>query len=112
VIKSLLSPIEDFSEESFISFNQRYCGFGKDIYQIIQLELPETFNNLKFFKRIIFQTEDSYALYCNADISFVIQLDPLCEVIVLWNDKTRTEIGSWSPNEYDEALDFIKYDLL
>lgn len=110
--KLLLDPIEAFTEESFNSFNQRYSGFGKDIYQIIQLELPEIFNHLKFFKRIFFQPEDSYALYCNADISFVIQLDPLCEVIVLWNVKTRTEIGSWSPNEYDEALDFIKSDLL
>ena len=112
MIKSLLSPIEDFSEESFNSFNQRYSGFGKDIYQIIQLELPEIFNHLKFFKRKIFQTEDSYALYCNADISFAIQLDPDCEVIVLWNHITRTEIGSLSPNEYDEAIDFIKSDLL
>jgi hypothetical protein len=108
----LLNPPEDFLEETYADFENRYSGFGKDIYLKIKEILPEVFYKLTFYQRQTFQTEDSYAEYNVDIISFVIQLDPLCEVIVLWNGQKQTEIGTWSASEYDEAVNFIKSDLL
>lgn len=108
----LLSPTEEFHSESFSAFEKRYIGFGKDLFLRIKDQIPEVFTELRFYQRKPFQSEDSYAEYCHDGKVFVIQLDPLCEVIVLWNDHTSVEIGTWSSNEYDEALQFIISDLL
>lgn len=109
---NLLKPREDFAIETYNEFEKRYLGFGKEIYTNIKKSLPNIFNNLVFYRRINFQEEDSYAEYKNDQFSFCIQLDPLCEVIVLWNDTKQIEIGYWAKNEYEDAINFIKSELL
>ncbi|BDD12661.1 hypothetical protein FUAX_50930 (plasmid) [Fulvitalea axinellae] len=89
----LLIEKNDFIEERFAEMNTRYKGFGKDLYLKIKDELPEVFEGLKFYQRIKHQIEDSYAIFNDKTTPFAIQLDPLCEVIVLWNHTLQIEIG-------------------
>ena len=78
---------EGFEQEDFENTAKRYEGFGKDLYEIIKEELPDIYERLKFYRNTKIQIEDSYAEFLNIINGFAIQLDPLCEVIVLWNDK-------------------------
>jgi hypothetical protein len=108
----LLTPQEFFLSESYFEFQNRYEGFGKELYSQLKAEIPEIFNEISFYQQRNIQTEDSYAEYISSNHSFVIQLDPLIEVIVLWNAQKSIEIGTWSTNECKEAIDFIKSELL
>jgi hypothetical protein len=102
----------DYVREDFEEMCRRYEGFGKDIYTKLRLILPSVFDRLTYYRATTYQTEDSYAVYKDGTAEFAIQLDPLCEVIVLWNSKTQIEIGTWSTDEYSEAIDFIRGNLL
>jgi len=108
----LLNPSENYSEETYSEFENRYVGFGKEIYLKIKEKTPDVFHKLTFYKQIDSQTEDSYAEYSDINQLFAIQLDPTCEVIVLWNEQKQVEIGIWSNNEYGDAIDFIKSEFL
>lgn len=108
----LLTPFEEFQSENYTEFESRYSGFGKEIYLKLKEEVPQIFRDLTFHKRITFQTEDSYAQYIGDSYSLAIQLDPLCEVIVLWNNRKHIEIGTWAANEYEDAINFIKSELM
>ncbi|MDP8033588.1 hypothetical protein QJU43_04635 [Pasteurella atlantica] len=101
-----------FVSETFDEFEKRYVGFGKELYLNIKEKFPDIFNHLVFYKSINYQLEDSYAEYKNDKFSFSIQLDPLCEVIVLSNSTKQIEIGYWSKNELVEAINFIQSELL
>lgn len=111
-MKNLLTPFEEFEPENYNDFESRYTGFGKEIYLKLEQELPEIFRELTLHKRLTFQTEDSYAQYLGANNSFAIQLDPLCEVIVLWNEQTHIEIGTWAENACNVAISFIKSEFM
>jgi len=102
----------DFVREEFEEVSTRYQGFGKDIYTKLRSMLPSVFDRLTYYRATTYQTEDSYAVYSDGTTEFAIQLDPLCEVIVLWNRATQIEIGTWSTDEYSEAVEFIKRNLL
>lgn len=109
----ILSPIEDYEREDFYGMNERYSGFGKEIYQKLKETLPLVFNKLMFYKNVRQQVSHSYAVYMDGTKSFALQLDPLCEVIVLWDrHNSHVEIGAWSQDEYTEAIEFIKTRLL
>jgi hypothetical protein len=110
--QKLLIPADDFTIEIFEYAIKRYSGFGKDLYKLIKQEIPIVFEKLVFYKRISIQQEDSYAIYTDKEKSFAIQLDPLCEVIVLWNENIHTEIGTWSEDVYEEAIGFIESEFL
>jgi hypothetical protein len=74
-------------------------------------QIPEVFLNLSFYQQTTYQSDDSYALYDdknNPEKSFVIQLDPLCEVIVIWNQNIHTEIGAWSGDPEFESIKLIQ----
>lgn len=96
-----------YSEETFAEVQSRYSGFGLGIYGCIQDELPELFRNLRFYQSDVLQREDSYAV-CEVDPPFSIQLDPDCEVIVLATETIHIEIGTWSANPCQEAVNFIR----
>lgn len=98
--------------ESYAEATRRYSGFGSELFAGLRDKLPAVFENLKFYQPIRYQSEDILATYEDPVCSFGIQLDPLCEVIVLWNHETRIEIGTWSTNAYDEAITFMKTHLL
>lgn len=107
---NLLTPKEEYKEETLDTALKRYSGFGKDVYQLLEKKLPHIFLILKFYQRTTYQKEDSYAVYLdpdNPEKSFAIQLDPLIEVIVLWNHKTHVEIGTWADNPEKEAVEYI-----
>lgn len=112
-----LNDCQEYEEETFSEFLIRYKGFGKEIYLELKNQLPEIYQHLKFYKATKSsnkcvgnypQTEDSYAVYSNGKNSFQIQLDPLCEVIIVWNYEISFETGYWSENEYLETINFIK----
>lgn len=109
---TLLEPREDFIIETFDDFEKRYSGFGKEIYATIKVNLPAVFNNLVFYKHISSRLEDSYAEYQSDLFPFCIQLDPLCEVIVLWNNTKQIEIGCRAIHKYTDAINFIQSELL
>lgn len=105
-------PGFNFVEESYKDFLVRYSGFGDDFYHLLEEQLPDVFQHLRFFKSTNHQPEDSFALYQNKDGLFCIQLDPLCEVVILWNNEKHVEFSSLWNDQYLGALKFIKEDLL
>ncbi len=119
---SLLNTSQKYIEEKFIDVKKRYILFGNELYEILEKTEPEIFKYLKFYQAIEVnekttwgevQSEDSYAIYDNGEKSFGIQLEPLCAVICLYNEKTGIEIGNWDGNDYyQESIKFIKEELL
>jgi hypothetical protein len=101
-----------YHQEEFDDLNKRYSGFGKEIYTRLKSTLPSVFDKLTYYRSLNYQTNDSYAVFKDGDKVFAIQLDPLCEVIVLWNDEKQVEIGTWSADEYGDAISFIKTELI
>jgi hypothetical protein len=108
----LLSKNEVYKLETLDAMQVRYQGFGKELYQRMQIELPEVYDRLIFYKAIRNQTTDSYAVYNDKTNPFAIQLDPDISLIILWNSATHIEITSWSPDACGEAIEFIKTNLL
>ena len=104
----LLTSNEDYIEETFDDVSRRYSGYGKEIYRRLRDEMPKVFNNLTYYQCLTSQTQDSYAIYSHNDKSFAIQLEPIGEVIVLWNNEKQIEIGFWSKDEYRDTINFIK----
>ncbi|WP_428666456.1 hypothetical protein [Runella sp.] len=102
----------NFVEESYNDFLLRYSGFGEDFYQLLKEQLPDVFKQLRFFKSTNHQPEDSFALYQNVDGLFCIQLDPLCEVVILWNNEKHVEFNSRCNDQHLGALMVIKENLL
>ncbi|MFT5618991.1 MAG: hypothetical protein ACI85I_002228 [Arenicella sp.] len=94
----------EYKEETLLEFEERYIGFGKKLYSILIEKWPFIIDNFKFYKNEETHTEHSYALYESETETFVIQLAPLCEVIVIWNENYTVEIGTWHENEYEEAI--------
>ena len=117
----ILGDHQEYIEENFDDFLKRYTRFGKELYRIIEKELPNVFNRLKFYRatkstgKYVYgaQLEDSYAIYDDGKIMFSIQLEPESEVICLNNWETQIEIGDWEQNDYyKQAIDFIKTEFL
>lgn len=117
-----LDNSQEYVEETYEEVKSRYSLFGKDLYEILKVDEPEIFDNLKFYKATKLiektawgkaETENSYAIYDDGKKSFGIQLEPLTPVICLYNFKTGIEIGDWDENDYySESIDFIKNNLL
>uniref|UniRef100_UPI004049F422 hypothetical protein n=1 Tax=Flavobacterium sp. TaxID=239 RepID=UPI004049F422 len=117
----ILGDHQEYIEESFNEVLKRYTRFGKELYRIIEKELPSVFNKLKFYRatksteKYVYgaQLEDSYAIYDDGKIMFSIQLEPESEIICLNNLETQIEIGDWEQNDYyKQTIDFIKIDFL
>ncbi|AXR68328.1 hypothetical protein [Leptospira mayottensis] len=110
----ILTPKEHYIRENFSEFNARYSGTCKNLYKKISSEIPQIFKKLNFYRN--FRDDDSFAECLNDNLSFVIQLDPDCEVIVLFNGKMQMEFGVWGETKEGEvedlALDFIKENFL
>lgn len=104
---TLLNRGWSYKEETFGEVHSRYNGFGIGIYRSIEEEFPKLFRKLRFYQSNVHQSEDSYAV-CEVDPPFSIQLDPDCEIIVLGSKTIHIEIGDWSPNPCQEAVDFIR----
>ena len=111
-MNELLDSFEDLIEETYLDVISRYPGFGHELYSLLKDYHPEVFKRLTFYKRLELQTEDSYAVYDDGPRSFAIQLDPLCEVIVLWNHEFQTEIGTWCEDPVEEALHLIGTEMI
>jgi hypothetical protein len=109
---NLLIPKEDFQEETLAKVLERYSGFGKNFYRLLEEKLPQVFSKLTFYQETSYQMRDSYAVYDDVDKSFAIQLDPDIEVIVIWNQYIQTEIGSWVDKPEEEAIIFIQDEFL
>lgn len=111
MIGNILTSKHGFQEETLDKVQERYSGFGGNLYQLMEEKIPEVFFKLAFYQETKYQEEDSYAVYddrVNPEKTFAIQLDPLCEVIVLWNQKIHTEIGTWSEDPELESIKFIQ----
>ena len=111
---NILTSKDGFQEETLDKVQERYSGFGGNLYQLMEEQIPEIFLKLSFYQQTTYQSEDSYAVYedrDNPEKSFAIQLDPLCEVIVIWNQNIHTEIGSWSEDPEFESIKFIQEEL-
>ncbi len=106
----ILLPKFNFRNESFEDFKNRYNGFGKDLYQHIQNEIAPVFNNLQLYRSTNFQTSDSYAIFDNGKHTFAMQLDPESEMIILWNENTQNEFGTWTDDLYVEIINEIRYN--
>ncbi|GEN77371.1 hypothetical protein [Chryseobacterium hagamense] len=105
---SIFGIMEEFIPENPEEADRRYSGFGKDLYRKIQQKFPDVFRNLHYYQRIGIRIEDSYAVYCNHENSFCIQLDPLCEKIILWNEETQIEIGIGPMTNMEKLYNLLK----
>ena len=76
-------------------FSERYSGIGMNLYSYIQSCKPQIFQRLSFYKKKIEHIPDSFAYYDGESTSFAIQMDPDCDVIIIWNSFERKEFGSW-----------------
>ena len=103
----LLSVHGELKKETFSEFEKRYKGFGEIFYLLIRERMPNFFSKLKFYVGVVYQTEDSYAVYENGEKLFVIQLD-LYGVIIIWDDKQQHEFGDWDENAEENAIKCIE----
>jgi hypothetical protein len=101
-----------YLQERLEDVDKRYSGFGKEIYAKLKLTLPSVFDKLTYYRSLSHQPLDSYAVFEDGKKMFAIQLDPLGEVIALWDNEKQVEIRTWSTDEYTEALSFIRTELL
>ena len=117
MFNELLGDCQEYKEETYLEVLDRYNGFGKGIYKKLQIELPNIFSNLKFYHAIkstekcvgyFPECEDSYAIFDDGVKTFIIQLDPLSEVLIVNNYEISIETGYWSPDEYTDVINFIK----
>ena len=103
-----------FDEETYEEFEERYTGFLSDFYLQLKQELPESFLKLTFHKKrredsMTFYESDSFACYENGSKSFVIQIDPECESIIVIGHNLHHEWGRfWSKDPYTDALQSIR----
>ncbi|MBT3817082.1 MAG: hypothetical protein HOE80_03365 [Candidatus Magasanikbacteria bacterium] len=100
-------PNWEFSIETIESVTKRYNGFGYKLFQKLKQYHPNIYSKVVFYRSKTYQSEDVYAVCEGIPNEFMIQLDPDCEVIVLSNGKNTVEIGSWSDDEYIEAIECI-----
>ena len=91
-------------EENYFEFINRYHGFGKGLYYFIKENHPDIYNNLKFYKKKEHSAPDSFALLDKQEKTLAIQLDPECEMIIIWNDKIQLEFGTWEPLDYESIV--------
>ncbi|MCE0559426.1 hypothetical protein [Motilimonas sp. E26] len=104
----LLNNSWEYIQEPYSDVSSRYKGFGSKLFGVMSSSLPLHYQNLKFYRSISNQTEDVFAICEGLGHDYGIQLDPDCEAICLWDDKTHIEIGYWSEDEYIESVEFIK----
>ena len=98
----------EYEQENYQEFNARYKGFGKDIYSKMNRELPFVLDNIKLYKKVDYQLPDSFSVFDNGKSTFAIQLDPECEVIIIWNKKTQIEFGNWTIDLYNSVFNGIR----
>jgi hypothetical protein len=117
MLHELLDDCQEYKEETYLEVLKRYNGFGQEIYTKLKHELPQIFNNLKFYRATkstekcvgyFPQVENSYAIYDNNIISFGIQLNPESEVLAVFNFDVAFEADYWSENVYFVTMEFIK----
>lgn len=104
----LLPKDGKFQLETFTEMSKRYTGFGNNLFTKLLSDEPQIKEQIKFYKRIDSQLEDSYALVSNPNMAIAIQLDPLCEVIIIWNNNVHIEKGHWTENLIQETINSIK----
>jgi hypothetical protein len=103
----------DFAEENYSEAMTRYSGFGAKLFNILDDRIPDILPSFRFFRSTGYQSEDVFAICENIERPFAIQLEPSCEVICIWSDTVNTiEIGGWSENEYEDAIEFIQEHFL
>jgi len=121
MMPEFLSNCHYYQEETFNEMVIRYKGFGENLYAALQENLPNIFENLKYYRATIssgicvmdhVQTLDSYAIYKFQNNSFAIQLEPEGATIIVWNWEVEFETGYWSENPVAETLDFIKQNFV
>jgi len=103
----------DFTEETYSEAMTRYSGFGAKLFDNLADRVPGILSFFRFFRSTGYQSEDIFAVCEAIERPFAIQLEPSCEVICIWSDTVNTiEIGDWSENEYEEAIEFIQEHFL
>ncbi|MGV3460900.1 MAG: hypothetical protein ACO1N9_10660 [Flavobacterium sp.] len=102
-----------FEEETFDDFRDRYTGFGKEIYDLLQQKHPDILNHLKFYKitgatgKCVGQPnlEGSTAIY-DGKVNFVITLD-YYSTIVVGNYEATREFGDRNDAAVEDAVEFV-----
>jgi len=94
--------------ERFDQFNARYFGFGKGLFVELHNRLESHNLNIKFYHGSV-AVEDAFVLLYKNGTEIAIQLDPLIEKIILWDQETRIELGDWYDNHVELALFAINH---
>lgn len=97
--------------ESYMEAKLRYSGFGYEIFEFFKSELSLNLNNFQFYQPIN-QPEDLIAYYKLDNIEFAVQLDPLCEVICIWNNSISVEVNFFVKDYYAKVIEIIKTKIL
>lgn len=97
-----------YVEEEYNQFLDRYAGFGKDVVlALIGTKIAKT-SDFKFYKSSGKQECDAFFVFVSKNCEFVLQLDPECEVVVVWDEIERVEFTSWSDDVVQEVMLYLK----
>lgn len=84
----------------------RYDGFGRELFGLLRHDLPQVV--FEFARNPAEQRDDVWAI-CHCGLqAFGIQLDPLIEVIVLFDEERCEEIGTWQDDPVGYAIARIR----
>jgi len=109
----LLPRTIEFAIESYDSAKLRYgAKFAHDLFVRLESDLPQVSASLNFYRPTTHQTEDVYAVYDVNRTSFVVQLDPELEHIIIWNGEEHVELCAAYADPSAMAIEYIRDDLL
>jgi hypothetical protein len=98
---------EDWLEESFDSVLLRSTEMGQTLFEQLWKHFPQLKEEIVFLQWSM-QPDDVYAVRDVMDGGFVVQIDPLIELVIVWNEESVREFGAWTPND-NPVADALKY---
>ena len=85
--------------------------FAHDFFPRLEVAMPNLFSKLMFHQSQE-QPDDFYALYDAQNDSFVVQLDPELEHIIIWDGTGHVELCAAYADPPAMAIEYIQEEIL
>jgi len=103
---SLLNPSLCLTEESETEVQERYSGFGSEIFRRLFVSIPWLRPHFRFFKAE--NSDDVWSICKFGDLEFGLQLDPDTCCICIWDHNWHDEVGKWIEDPEKFTIELIK----